>query len=74
MRTTVLVLLLLAGCSAEALAQLRTRVHASGFTQPIAFVQDPTDPAVQFVVEQGGRIRVVRNGTNEASKFPGSYG
>ena len=69
MRTTVLVLLLLAGCSTEALAQLRTRVHASGFTQPIAFVQDPTDPAVQFVVEQGGRIRVVRNGAIEASNF-----
>ena len=39
---------------------LRTSVYASGFTTPVAFVQDPTDPAVQYVVEQGGRIRVVR--------------
>jgi glucose/arabinose dehydrogenase len=53
----------------DASAQLRTRVHAAGFTQPIAVVQDPGDTAVQFVVEQGGRIRVVRNGTIEAVDF-----
>jgi glucose/arabinose dehydrogenase len=47
----------------EAGAQLRSRVHASGFFQPIAFVQDPTDRNVQFVVQQDGRIRVVRNGS-----------
>jgi glucose/arabinose dehydrogenase len=49
--------------------QLRTRVHASGFISPIAFVQDPTDPAVQFVVEQGGRIRAVRNGAVTDTDF-----
>ena len=43
-------------------APLRVRVHASGFSNPLALVQDPTDRAVQFVVEQGGRIRVVRDG------------
>ena len=43
-------------------AQLRTRVHASGFARPVAFVQDPTDRAVQFVVQQDGHVRVVRNG------------
>ena len=69
MRTTLLVLLVLTGAAVDAVAQLRTRVHASGFTQPLAFVQDPTDPAVQFVVEQGGRIRVVRNGTVEPVDF-----
>jgi glucose/arabinose dehydrogenase len=47
----------------DAHAQLRTRVHASGFTSPIAFVQDPTAANVQFVAEQGGRIRVVRDGS-----------
>jgi glucose/arabinose dehydrogenase len=41
----------------------RARVYAAGFTAPLAFVQDPLDRAVQFVVEQGGRIRVVRSGT-----------
>lgn len=42
--------------------QLRLRVYASGFTAPVAFIQDPTDREVQFVVEQGGRIRVIRGG------------
>ena len=45
--------------SAPAVAQLRTRVYATGFTQPVAFIQDPVDRNVQFVVQQGGRIRVV---------------
>ena len=49
---------------------LRLRVVASGFTSPVAFVQDPADRSVQFVVEQGGRIRVVRDGT--ASPTPTS--
>ena len=50
-------------------AQLRTRVHASGFTQPVAFVQDPADPAVQFVVQQQGRIRTVRDGVVQGTDF-----
>lgn len=41
---------------------LRAQVHVSGLTSPIAFVQDPLDRAVQYVVEQAGRIRAVRNG------------
>jgi glucose/arabinose dehydrogenase len=43
-------------------AQLRLRVEASGFTNPIAFVPDPTNGSSQFVVQQDGRIRVVRGG------------
>ena len=43
-------------------AQLQGQVYASGLQSPVAFVQDPTDRSVQFVVQQGGRIRVVRNG------------
>jgi glucose/arabinose dehydrogenase len=61
MRMTFL-LLVLAAIPVDAAAQLRVRLHASGFTQPLNFVQDPTDSTVQFVVEQRGRIRVVRNG------------
>src|SRR5688572_19087281 len=58
------------GQAAEARAQqLRTQVYASGFTAPVAFVQDPTDRDVQFVVEQGGRIRAVRSGTVLATDF-----
>jgi glucose/arabinose dehydrogenase len=54
-------ILVLAGVG-HAQTPLRSRVYASGFTLPVGFVQDPTDRDVQFVVEQGGRIRVVRNG------------
>jgi glucose/arabinose dehydrogenase len=58
-----LVLLIVCALASDAAAQLRTRVYASGFTLPVAIVQDPTDRNVQFVVQQGGRIRVVRGGT-----------
>jgi glucose/arabinose dehydrogenase len=63
---TVLVALLAAP---NAYAQLSARVHASGFTSPIAFVQDPVSSNVQYVVEQGGRIRVVRDGAVLATDF-----
>jgi glucose/arabinose dehydrogenase len=55
-----------------ALAQLpplRAQPFASGFSAPIAFVQDPTDPARQFVVEQGGRIKVIYGGAVRAALF-----
>src|SRR5205807_1433037 len=42
---------------------LRSRVYATGFNLPVAFVQDPIDRTVQYVVEQSGRIRAVRAGT-----------
>jgi glucose/arabinose dehydrogenase len=62
--TRLLVVLIgVVGWPATAQAQLSRRVYASGFSAPVAFVQDPTDPAVQFVVEQGGRIRRLVNGT-----------
>jgi len=44
-------------------AQLRAEVFVAGLQAPVAFVQDPTDPAVFFAVEQAGRIRAVRNRT-----------
>ena len=55
-----------------ALTRMRSCVRetfASGFTQPVAFVQDPTDRSVQFVVEQRGRIRAVRNGAIQSPDF-----
>jgi glucose/arabinose dehydrogenase len=63
----VLALALTTGTRAQ--TGLRTRAHASGFTSPVAFVQDPTDASVQFVVEQAGRIRAVRNGTVLTTDF-----
>jgi glucose/arabinose dehydrogenase len=50
-------------------AQLQGQTYASGFQSPLGFVQDPTDRSVQFVVEQTGRIRVVRNGTTLGTDF-----
>ena len=43
-------------------AQLRAEVVASGFTRPVGVVADPMDPAVLFVVEQSGTVKVVRDG------------
>jgi glucose/arabinose dehydrogenase len=50
-------------------AQIRVEVFASGFQSPLAFVQDPTDSGVFFVVEQAGRIRTIRNRNVESADF-----
>lgn len=50
-------------------AQLRARVQASGFSSPVAFAQDPLDRNVQFVVQQNGHIRAVRNGVVLSTDF-----
>jgi len=52
-----------------ALAQLRVVTYASGFALPVAFVQDPSDASVQYVVEQGGTIRVIKNKVVQAEPF-----
>jgi glucose/arabinose dehydrogenase len=52
-----------------ALAQLATERVAGGFAFPVAVVQDPTQPNVQFVVEQGGRIRVLCDGQLQSVDF-----
>ena len=65
MRTGRLLAILFAASWATSLAAqtpIRGRVYASGFTNPLAFIQDPTDRSTQFVLEQAGRIRVVQNG------------
>ena len=60
---------ILCAIAAPVYAQLQGHVYASGFQSPVAFVQDPTDRTVQFVVQQAGRIRVVRNGTVLGTDF-----
>ena len=52
-----------------ALAQLRGELVAGGFTQPVGFVQDPTDHSVFLVVQQDGRVRVLRSGTVQATDY-----
>jgi hypothetical protein len=51
------------------LAQLTSELVVSGLSLPVAIVQDPTLPDVQYVVEQGGRIRIVRAGVLQAADF-----
>ena len=42
--------------------EIGTQLHAAGFLNPVGIVQDPTNRFVQMVIEQAGRIRVVRVG------------
>jgi glucose/arabinose dehydrogenase len=55
--------------AAPAHAQYRAVTFAAGFTGPIAFVQDPSNPSIQYVAEQRGIIRVIRNGVVEGTPF-----
>jgi glucose/arabinose dehydrogenase len=48
---------------------LRSSTHASGFSQPLGFVQDPSDRSIQFVVEKGGRIRALKDGVVQGTDF-----
>jgi glucose/arabinose dehydrogenase len=68
-RTIAITAVCVCGVAVEARSQLRSIVHATGLSFPVAIVQDPTDPAIQLVAEQGGRIRVVRNGVVLATDF-----
>ena len=52
-----------------AMAQLRSEVVASGFTNPLNVVPDPAVPGVFYVVEQGGIVRVVRDGQVLSTPF-----
>ncbi len=45
------------------------RLVASGLSAPLYVTQSPGDTSRLFVVEQGGRIRVIRNGTLLAAPF-----
>jgi glucose/arabinose dehydrogenase len=53
---------MLLAVAAPASAQLRLDPYVSGLNAPIEFVQDPSTPSLQYVVEQGGTIRVIQNG------------
>ena len=67
----LLLLALLITVASPVFAQgpLKSTVFASGLSVPVAFVQDPTDRTVQFVVEQSGRIKAVKNGVVQATLF-----
>jgi glucose/arabinose dehydrogenase len=50
-------------------AQLRATPVAEGLDRPLGFVQHPTEATVQLILEQSGRVRVLRNGTLQATDF-----
>jgi glucose/arabinose dehydrogenase len=50
-------------------AQLQLVSYVTGFQLPVGFVQDPSNPSIQYVIEQGGRIRTVVNGSLRATPF-----
>ncbi len=57
------------GAARHAGAQLSTVPYVSGLSSPVGMVQDPSDPAIQYVVEQTGLIRVIQNGALRATPF-----
>jgi glucose/arabinose dehydrogenase len=59
----------LVAVSSPALAQLRPELVVANLTQPVAFVQDPTDHTVFLIVQQDGRVRVLRNGVLQATDY-----
>src|SRR5215208_617087 len=67
LRPIVCAAALLIPCSAA--AQLRAVPYVSGLSFPLAFVQDPGDVTIQYVVQQGGRIRLIRNGVLQTAPF-----
>src|SRR6476620_3677382 len=60
---------ILSSLTLSAQSSLHSSTYAAGFTAPVLFLQDPADRSVQYVVEQGGRIRVVRNGVVQTQDF-----
>ena len=68
-RVFALVVAALAVLVADAYAQVAAQVYVSGLNLPVAFAQDPSDPTVQFVVQQGGLIRVIKDGILQATPF-----
>ena len=69
--TTISALLLTLGIvfPSAARAQLTLRLVVSALTQPLAFIQDPSDSTVQFIVQKGGRIRVLKSGVLQPDDF-----
>src|SRR2546425_10582201 len=68
-RAMVVALFVACAVTADLHAELRARVYVTGLTNPVAFVQDPTDRDVKFVVQQDGRIRIVRSASLLATDF-----
>ncbi len=60
---TIAIAIVMFGASIAHAQVIRGQLVAQGFDRPIAFVQDPTQLHAWFIVEQGGLIRTLVNGT-----------
>ena len=70
MRTGVFLLLAaVLSLPVDVQAQIRTEIVASGLTQPVAFIEDPAFSNVYYIVEQGGLVKVLRNGVVQSEPF-----
>ena len=67
--TRVLLAACLLAVPSTSLAQLRSELVAGGILRPLAIVPDPLIPGVLYVPEQGGLIRVVRDGITQRDPF-----
>jgi hypothetical protein len=62
--------LLAAASAAPAWSQsLQATLYQSGFASPVLAVSPPGDLQRLFVVEQTGRIRIIKNGATLATPF-----
>jgi glucose/arabinose dehydrogenase len=61
--------LMLASDPSSARAALKADVYVSGLSSPVAFVQNPASANTQYVVQQGGQIRIIINGVLQATDF-----
>jgi glucose/arabinose dehydrogenase len=57
------------GLAAPASAQLTASLVVGGLTRPLGFVQDPSDPTVQIILQKDGLALVLKNGVLQPTPF-----
>ena len=62
-------LLLSSAAPTVAQSPLSSQPYIAGLTQPIAFVQDPSLPNIQYVAQQNGVVRVIEDGALRPQPF-----
>src|SRR5262245_53053769 len=68
-RIPLMLICCVAVAASPAQASLGLRPYVTGLSLPIAFVQDPSDKTVQYVVEQTGLIKVIKDGVLLSTPF-----
>lgn len=68
-RITVCALALVVALASSVAGQIRSETVVTGLRSPVAAIPDPTDRSIFFIVEQGGLIRVARDGVLLSEPF-----